>query len=650
VLHLNKSGSSVVDFTNLSSHNHKESSFDPILSTDQKLKPRKHTKAPSKRLALLLDAYSERNPRKQNLTMENLEVSSRENSSLRSPKNIRNSTEITKKPLGLKQTESAANLKSFDALKSIEITKIVAYQELLRNNAKSQRHESESIQRQIQGRQDAQVGARTQNEESSLMKQLEKKQDKSLGKKRNDVSAKRAALRKTKVLQSDMSVPLLNNTQPHSTKHQQQQQANVVSTSLNFSNYTNSAVSLLNKIMANQEKSKKTSTTSISSQVRSPSNIRQTEQKVQHGNYFSTSSITTTAVAPRKEEKSGSATRKIDDLKKSGVKLGISLPIKDIQLGHHNKGISMITTKHNTETDRELLTHTSQEPPLTSIQSAKKRNSPTAREILLSFSNKKPASTLTKLEKAFDLFLEENRQSLGQQKIDKIAQAWSLFTETVKTIEGHGNRQESSSRKEREGGLKKSAQSVSTNYTEKKGKEDLTSLIDKQQQQIEAMKKKEDNMLQMILNIKSKAAEIEKDHQETIVSLQAEDDSILSQSMDLMSSNPNYLGLPTYKSSSDAKSTTDNTPYPLILGQKNVPKLDLTTISTNNNSNKITSNGGMGSGNGSKGFKLDLKGISAENATAEDRPGFHEEFMAKIDEFSHSWRQEALNQRDYIDD
>ena len=54
---------------------------------------------------------------------------------------------------------------------------------------------------------------------------------------------------------------------------------------------------------------------------------------------------------------------------------------------------------------------------------------------------------------------------------------------------------------------------------------------------------------------------------------------------------------------------------------------------------------GAGSSNGSKGFKLDLKSISGENASHDERPGFHEEFMSRIDEFSHSWRQEALNQR-----
>jgi len=490
-----------------------------------------------------------------------------------------------------------------------------------------------------------------------------------LGKKRSDVSAKRAALRKTKVLQSDMSVPFLNNSQPHSTKHQ----PNVVSASLNFSNYTNSAVSLLNKIMANQEKSKK------SLPMRSPSNLRQpetTKSVVQHGNYFSLRQDDKEQDQDKDKKKSTSASRKTNidsiNLKKSGLKL----PIKDLHT-FHNKGISMITTKHNTETDRELLTHGSQDPPLISLHSAKKHNnSPTTRDVLLSFSNKKQPSeetgrvSLGKLEKAFEMFLEEHRPSLGQGKVDKISKAWSLFTETVKTIEGGNNngRQETSGRRtyKEEFAMKKSGQSVSTALpTEKTGvaKVDLVGMMDKQQQAIDLMKKKEDSMLKMIMEIKSKAAEIEKDieiekeakYEEKIVSLQGEDDSILSQSMDLlMSSNQNYLGLPIYKSCSDAKSTTDSTPYPrcsngLILGQKNVPKLDLTTISTNNNSNKITSNGGMGSGNGSKGFKLDLKGISAENATAEERPGFHEEFMAKIDEFSHSWRQEALNQRDYIE-
>jgi len=92
-------------------------------------------------------------------------------------------------------------------------------------------------------------------------------------------------------------------------------------------------------------------------------------------------------------------------------------------------------------------------------------------------------------------------------------------------------------------------------------------------------------------------------------------------------------------------STTGGSGYKFNLGLKNVPRLDLTGLNSNN-SNKVAG-GGLGSGNGSKGFKLDLKSICGENVTTDERPGFHEEFMAKIDEFSHSWRQEALNQRDY---
>jgi len=371
-----------------------------------------------------------------------------------------------------------------------------------------------------------------------------------LGKKRSDVSAKRAALRKTKVLQSDMSVPFLNNSQPHSTKHQ----PNVVSASLNFSNYTNSAVSLLNKIMANQEKSKK------SLPMRSPSNLRQpetTKSVVQHGNYFSMRQDDKEQDQDKDKKKSTSASRKTNidsiNLKKSGLKL----PIKDLHT-FHNKGISMITTKHNTETDRELLTHGSQDPPLISLHSAKKHNnSPTTRDVLLSFSNKKQPSeetgrvSLGKLEKAFEMFLEEHRPSLGQGKVDKISKAWSLFTETVKTIEGGNNngRQETSGRRtyKEEFAMKKSGQSVSTALpTEKTGvaKVDLVGMMDKQQQAIDLMKKKEDSMLKMIMEIKSKAAEIEKDieiekeakYEEKIVSLQGEDDSILSQSMDLLMS------------------------------------------------------------------------------------------------------------------
>lgn len=112
---------------------------------------------------------------------------------------------------------------------------------------------------------------------------------------------------------------------------------------------------------------------------------------------------------------------------------------------------------------------------------------------------------------------------------------------------------------------------------------------------------------------------------------------------------PNDSDLQVYKWNSEPKSTQETTPltvgynpkYLSVGGMKNIPKLDLTGVNSNNS--KVNS-GHNAQGNGSKGFQLNLKGIS-EGANNDDRPNFHEEFMSKFNEFSLSWRQEAMNQR-----
>lgn len=101
---------------------------------------------------------------------------------------------------------------------------------------------------------------------------------------------------------------------------------------------------------------------------------------------------------------------------------------------------------------------------------------------------------------------------------------------------------------------------------------------------------------------------------------------------------------------SDTKSTTDSTPFPTagtvshkrinsIL--KNKLKLDLTGI--NPHANKV-----IVAGNGPMISKLNFGPIKENQQEGkEQRPGFHEEFMSKIDQFSLSWRQAAMNQRNF---
>ena len=108
--------------------------------------------------------------------------------------------------------------------------------------------------------------------------------------------------------------------------------------------------------------------------------------------------------------------------------------------------------------------------------------------------------------------------------------------------------------------------------------------------------------------------------------------------------------LEVFKWNSEPKSTTESTPFSvgynnrLNVGMKIIPKLDLTGVNSNNSKANSGHNVQANGSNGSKGFQLNLKGIS-EGTNNDDRPNFHEEFMSKFNEFSLSWRQEAMNQR-----
>jgi len=738
-LQLNKSLSSIIDFTNLSSNTHLDHSKEAGI--DQNLKPRKHAKAPSKRLALLLDAYSERNQKKHHNTVDNvLEASSRENSSFRSPHHTSNASEILKKSGGFRPIGTSASYKTLDLFKPKESSKLNMYQVLSKANMKSQRYDNEDKGgKDVTGNEESQQvlagkGPETVEEfkvTPVIPKKISKEKDQQ-GRTRNERSKKGSKLRTKKVLfteasMQERSAAASNTSQPLTAKH-------VGSTSLTFTTLPNSAVSLLNRIIASQDKRKREHL--LVSQARSPATLRHHEvnKSVQYIDYYSVQQ-------PHETEPAAAGAQEVDKKNQSALiptkrgpqKSGVptfSLPIKDIQM-KGNSGTTT-TTKLNTDTDRDLVVHnTSGERQVSKrphsnmreMMSNRRQGEQVTKRFEKSEKEKREESlnkysnliSLIKLEKAFDLFLEENKQHFDrdekhQTRLEKIAKAWEIFTETVRALE-KGDK--SSHRDEgwltrkkvneqvlktlqkedeasRDSNGKKPGLEILTNQsalpTEKKvfnrgenvaiekcdtGKgvvqEDLQQIIEKQQKTIDAMKKKEEKMLKLMLAMKKKGIDIEKIykeevknnmsgstsferlsakvnnnlnnsssrvHEETIVSLQRDGASDLSQSFDI---SPNLQ---------HGHGNKGVFPIRFNLGLKNVPRLDLTGLNSNN-SNKIVSTGAMGSGNGSKGFKLDLKSISGEHAATDDRPGFHEEFMSKIDEFSHSWRQEALNQRDY---
>ena len=94
------------------------------------------------------------------------------------------------------------------------------------------------------------------------------------------------------------------------------------------------------------------------------------------------------------------------------------------------------------------------------------------------------------------------------------------------------------------------------------------------------------------------------------------------------------------KMASDAKSTTDSTPFTAggtriasnnpLGGSRGKLKLDL---------------GGMP--NKPKNLKLPLGELLAQQPNNPEPLGFHDEFMSKLNEFSLSWRLEAMNQRNF---
>jgi len=626
--HLNKSLSSAIDFTNLTATAHldlsKEGTRDII---DQNLKPRKHAKAPSKRLALLLDAYSERNQKKQqHNTVDNHEASSRENSSFRSPHHTSNTSDILKKSGGFRPIGTSASFKSLDVFKAKDPSKLTMQQILSKANMKSQRYDNED-----KGQKEMVLNEESQSiltgkpqetvEEMKIVPEIPKKisKERDVGKLRNEAGKKAATskLRKKKILFTDASMQdrsaASNTSQPHTAKH-------VGSTSLTFTTLPTSAVSLLNRIISSQDKRKREHL--LVSQTRSPATLRHPDvnKSVQYIDYYS--------VQPHETEPNNVSNQE-NDKKNVNVQTKrtaqrnvptLSLPIKDIQ-SQWTKGSSIMTTKINTETDRDLVVHNTscerqnskrphsnlregvssqrrQGEQLVATKRFDKSEKEKREESLNKYSN---LISLIKLEKAFDLFLEENKQHFDrdekhQTRLEKIAKAWEIFTETVRALEKGdktSHRDEGWLTKKRvnehvlktlqkeEESVKKSGGSASTNHsalpTEKKvfnrenpiekcdtGKagEDLQQIIDKQQKTIDAMKKKEEKMMKLMLVMKKKGIDIEKiykeevssstslevsgmsgakannsshNHEETIVSLQR-DNSELSQSIDLIAS------------------------------------------------------------------------------------------------------------------
>jgi len=741
-LHLNRSVPTFADFLDLSALNTKvneasKESKDLISSLEQNLKPRTHLKAPSKRLALLLDAYSDPHTKKHHYTIDAMEASSRE-TSLRSPQNV---NEGQKKPHPMKNFGLANSFKTLDFLKSKEFSKMALAKVLGKSNTKTGKISKEDNEsKDFKDNNDSQAVFFTlpnEEVERALSKDMPKRMSKTPYKDEKKTlnartnSKSKSKLRRIKVLYTDTSIPektLLNSSQPQSTKHR----VNICSASLNFNN---SGICLIPKTAPNQDKQKKERV--AASQNRFPTAPRhpETSSSVHYGDYYSagdkekhkknnSSLIATNSTQNNLQcsivRDSIEIPEQILSVKNSKVKsehdkieIGKVEPLKGNFMRPPISGQILDRSQHNGSVQEALSWSTTRNAEVSDLRL--NRNT-TEKE-----KSGKDLISVAKLEKAFDGFLEDNKHKLakaknGQVDIEKLIKAWGIFMDTIGATEemkAHfeknwtGGKKMSSERevrtlKKEEGlslglGLKKNGLSISTNQsalpTEKKvfkrdnnlekcdtekavaPMEGLQQTVEKQQSTIEALKRKEAKMLKLIRAIGKRGLDVEKiyreevkknsissldlfdDHEvskieskidETIVSLPRED-SMLSESVEIFS--PNGPELKAYKSCSDAKSTTDSTPFPTVgaqarlnLGLKGVPKLDLTGL--NPSTSKINS-GGIGSGNGSKGFKLNLKGITGEHATNDERPGFHEEFMAKLDEFSLSWRNEALNQRNF---
>jgi len=106
--------------------------------------------------------------------------------------------------------------------------------------------------------------------------------------------------------------------------------------------------------------------------------------------------------------------------------------------------------------------------------------------------------------------------------------------------------------------------------------------------------------------------------------------------IDLMIDPSEYQAFKQYQQStagSFGRTTPLNTVNTMI---KNKLKLDFKGLPQNPNKNPQNIN-----------MKLPIGHILAHQPDNAEPMGFHDEFMAKIEEFSLSWRQAALNQRNF---
>jgi len=607
-LHLNKSVPTFADFLDLSALNTKvnEASRDQkdlISSLEQNLKPRAHMKAPSKRLALLLDAYSDPHTKKHHYTIDALEASSRE-TSLRSPQNAGEA----KKPLPLKNFGLANSFKTLDFLKSKEFSKLALAKMLGKSSQKPRKMVKEdNDSKEIQGTMESQnVLLTLPNEEleRGLSKEIPKRMAKTPYKedKKSSVNARtnsksKSKLRKIKVLYTDTSVQektVLNNSQPQSTKHR----VNICSASLNFNN---SGISLLTKTASNQDKQKKERITSSQARLPTASRLPETSNSVHYGDYYS---VPVGDNEKHKKNRSSLIARNSENEK-------IEVKVEPLKGNYMRPPLSGQVSEKNGVSQEVLQTCTTRNPELSDLRLARLPTEKYEDKIKEKITGKDLIS-VTKLEKAFDTFIEENKHKLikaksGQIDLEKMIKAWGVFIETIGVTEevrphynGNSSKKMSSERevrtlKKEDGsslGLKlKNGPSISTNHsalpTEKKvlrrdttiekcdtekaviPKEPMESLqltMEKQQSTIEALQRKEVKMMKLIRAIEKRGFDVEKiykeeikknsisfldlfeDHDvskveskvdETIVSL-PRGDSILSESVEIFSKKSNF--------------------------------------------------------------------------------------------------------------
>ena len=590
-LNLNRSVPSFADYPDLSSLNYhlKDTSIEPprdlTATISNNFKPRTHTKAPSKRLALLLDAYADPANKKPNYTIDHLEGSFRDGS-LRSPQNANSVNEGLKKSRPVRHSGISNSFKALEFFKSKEFSKMAMSQVMTKNNQKSLKQEEKSekkipetyelLMTQPNERVDDEVA--TKDLGKRVVKSSLKEDVKKMTKSRNDTSKHKSTLRKIKVLYTDASVPernFLNSSLPQTTKNK----SNMGSPSHHF---TNSVILGQPRSLLSHDKYIKSD--ALSPNGRNNSNLKYQEgnNSVQYADYYSYQQPEELKEKHKKNHSFTPAhTRAAKSVKESS--------------SHHSKAISTLTTKPETESNRGGLSveksRLSDHRFLLNNQAFSK-DSRTGRDVMLSWSttrradgseqrpavlhnlhekrgsereegggfNKDTASltSMIKLEKAFDLFIEENKGQFvakdgkGRARLEEITKNWDTFIASLDILDREEHAVGLEKRKKPSevdlktlkrdegvaGGNVKRMTAMITNSTsqsalptEKKvfkresniekcdtGKvnNDLQQTVEKQQSVIEALKNKEKKLMSLLKAIGKRGVDVEKIYKEDV--------------------------------------------------------------------------------------------------------------------------------------